>query len=145
MTDGRAPRVLRIPVVRTADLAPGRTAKFAWEDGGRRRQGFVVNYRGTLRAYVNECAHIPMGLDWLENELPGVASRAGVPGDSRCGSGEFFDDESRYLVCATHGALYEPDTGYCVSGPSCGASLEPLRVEVEGEELVVYVEVTRRG
>ncbi len=118
-------RVLRLPVVRVADLAPGRTAKFTWEEGGRRRQGFVVNYRGTVRAYVNECAHIPMGLDWFENE--------------------FFDEDGRYLVCATHGALYEPDTGYCVSGPPCGASLDPLRVEVEGEEVVVYVEVAGPG
>lgn len=122
MTAGAGPRsLLRIPVIRAADLEPGQTAKFAWEAGGRARQGFVVNSRGAVRAYVNECAHIPMGLDWFEND--------------------FFDEACRYLVCATHGALYEPDTGFCVSGPPCGASLEPLRVEVEGEEVVVYVEV----
>lgn len=112
---------VRIPVVRAADLRPGQTAKFAWEARGRTRRGFVLNYRGTVRAFVNECAHIATGLDCLENE--------------------FFDKEGRYLVCAMHGALYEPDTGDCVSGPPCGASLDPLRVEVEGEEVVVYVEV----
>jgi hypothetical protein len=28
--------------------------------------------------------------------------------------------------------------------PPCGASLDPLRVEVEGEEVVVYVEASGR-
>lgn len=111
---------LRLVVMRAAELAPGRTAKFSWEAAGRRRNGFVVNWRGRLRAYVNECCHIPISLDYFDND--------------------FLDAEGRYLVCANHGALYEPDTGRCVAGPPLGAALEPLRVAVEGEDLVVYVE-----
>ncbi len=111
---------LRIPVVNAADLPHGTTAKFAWEAEGRKRGGFVVNYQGTIRAFVNECAHIPMALDWFENE--------------------FFDRQCRYLVCPTHGALYEPSSGACVAGPPLGAGLDPLRVEVEAGAVVVYID-----
>jgi nitrite reductase/ring-hydroxylating ferredoxin subunit len=33
------------------------------------------------------------------------------------GAGAFFDDSRRYLICATHGAMYEPRSGHCVAGP----------------------------
>jgi nitrite reductase/ring-hydroxylating ferredoxin subunit len=52
-----------------------------------------------------------MTLDWVENQ--------------------FFTEDGRFLICATHGALYEPDTGLCVDGPPCGQMLlrVPLRCE----------------
>jgi nitrite reductase/ring-hydroxylating ferredoxin subunit len=111
---------LRIPVCPLDQLPPGRTAKFAWEEAGGRRSGLAVNYRGQVRAYVNQCAHIPLSLDVFEND--------------------FFDEACRYLVCAMHGALYEPDTGVCVSGPPLGAALDPIRVAVEEGQVVAYVE-----
>ena len=51
----------------------------------------------------------PMELDWQE--------------------GRFFDASGLYLMCATHGAVYAPDSGECVGGPCRGASLAKLRVE----------------
>jgi nitrite reductase/ring-hydroxylating ferredoxin subunit len=32
-------------------------------------------------------------------------------------------------MCATHGAIYEPDTGKCVGGPCRGARLRQVQVE----------------
>ena len=40
--------------------------------------------------------------------------------------GDFFDASKLYLVCATHGALYEPDSGLCVAGPCRGARLKAV-------------------
>lgn len=77
--------------------------------GGRRTPAFVVRYGGRVYGYLNQCAHVPMELDWSE--------------------GKFFDMTGLYLMCATHGAIYEPDTGRCVGGPCRGASLQPLHVE----------------
>ena len=103
---------IRIPGAGT--LADGRSQKFALVCGGREIECFVVRHRGELRAYVNECRHVAMTLDWVENQ--------------------FFTEDGELLLCPTHGALYAPDTGECVGGPPCGKFLHavPL-VERDGE------------
>ena len=85
-----------------------RGVRFALPELGEQTVGFVVRHDGVPYAYVNRCAHVPVELDWME--------------------GEFFDAEGNYLICATHGAHYAPQTGYCVMGPCAGASLQPLTV-----------------
>jgi nitrite reductase/ring-hydroxylating ferredoxin subunit len=70
---------------------------------------FFVRYGGEAYGYLNQCAHVAMELDWVE--------------------GQFFESSGLYLMCATHGAIYEPDTGKCVGGPCRGARLRAVRVE----------------
>ncbi|PTB18398.1 Rieske (2Fe-2S) protein [Trinickia symbiotica] len=70
---------------------------------------FFVRYGGGVYGYLNRCAHVPMELDWLE--------------------GQFFESSGLYLMCATHGAIYEPETGRCVGGPCRGARLRRVAVE----------------
>ena len=70
---------------------------------------FVVRYRGKVQCYLNRCAHVGVELD---------AQR-----------GEFFDVAGLYLVCATHGAAYVPETGYCIGGPCKGQRLTKLAVD----------------
>ncbi len=79
--------------------------------------GFVVRYDGKVYAYLNRCAHVPIELDWME--------------------GEFFDSSGLYLMCATHGALYEPETGYCVGGPCRGRRLQTIPV-IEEDNFVYW-------
>ncbi len=76
--------------------------------GGEVLAAFAIRYQGQVHAYLNRCAHKLTELDWE--------------------AGQFFDADRRYLVCATHGALYEPDTGVCVAGPCRGARLERIAV-----------------
>jgi nitrite reductase/ring-hydroxylating ferredoxin subunit len=48
--------------------------------------------------------------------------------------GNFFDANSRFLMCATHGALHAADTGFCVGGPCRGRGLRQVTVkESEGQ------------
>lgn len=89
------------------------TAKFNYMDEGGLRAGFVALFNGVPRAWENVCRHIPITIDY---------------GDNR-----FFNAEGTRIVCQTHGASYEPDTGLCVEGPCAGARLKPLQVEVEGD------------
>ena len=86
-------------------------------------QGFAVRHCGTVRAYVNRCPHAGSELDWEP--------------------GEFFDETGLYLICSTHGALFEPGTGLCVAGPCRGAALEPLPIR-EGNGEVVLAGSSRR-
>ena len=95
----------------------GQSAKIRLRCGQQTIDGFVVNHQGRFYAYVNRCAHVGTPLDAWPNE--------------------FFTDDGRWLICATHGAVYEPHTGRCVEGPCPGAQLTPLTVSVRGEEIVV--------
>jgi nitrite reductase/ring-hydroxylating ferredoxin subunit len=70
---------------------------------------FFVRYDGVAYGYLNRCAHVPMELDWNE--------------------GQFFESSGLYLMCATHGAIYAPDTGKCVGGPCRGGRLRPVHVD----------------
>jgi nitrite reductase/ring-hydroxylating ferredoxin subunit len=102
----------------SGDLAEGgRGVRFALEPAVN---GFAIRFRGRVSAYVNRCPHMGTELDWQ--------------------AGEFFEESGLYLVCSTHGALFEPRTGNCVAGPCRGASLEPLQVrESDGQ---VFVTIT---
>lgn len=92
-----------------SDLADGgRGVRFEIEHRGRREPAFVVRFRGRVRGYLNRCAHVPAELDWNH--------------------GEFFDASGLYLICATHGALYEPSTGACLGGRCDRKGLQALRV-----------------
>ena len=58
------------PVVPVDAVAPGKTAKFVLTRDGRELEAFVLNHDGRLVAYVNRCCHIPMTMDWVENQVP---------------------------------------------------------------------------
>jgi nitrite reductase/ring-hydroxylating ferredoxin subunit len=106
-------------VARLGELEPGKTKKFVLDVGGREVECFLVHWRGEHRAYVNKCRHIAMSLDWIENR--------------------FFDEDGRYILCATHGALFEPDSGVCVGGPPFGKQL--IRVPIELRDGGIYAGV----
>ena len=100
-----------------ADLTPGQTTKFRLECRGRGVEGFVVNHDGEYHAYVNRCPHAGTTLDLWPNE--------------------FMTDDGRFLICSTHGAVFEQHTGLCIEGPCPGARLETLTVELDGASVVV--------
>ena len=52
--------------------------------------------------------------------------------------GEFFELSGTYLVCATHGALFDPASGLCVAGPCRGASLARVAVGEGPDGVVVH-------
>jgi len=115
----RRPRKsLRYIVTGAGDLKPGEVMKFMLPIRGAYEECFVINFGGAYYAYVNRCRHVPMAMDWVENQ--------------------FFAEEGRYLMCQTHNAYYEPVTGECIAGPpsACGKML--YRVELTIVDDTIY-------
>lgn len=103
----------------SADLADGGVGvRFTVQRHGQTEPAFVIRFRGKAYAYLNRCGHVPIEIDWDH--------------------GKFFDCSGLYLVCATHGALYLPETGRCAMGRCNGRGLVPLAaVEHDGKIFLV--------
>ena len=96
-----------------ADLVDGGEAvPFDVRYEGQTCRAFAVRYEGQVHAYLNRCAHVAMEMDWQPNR--------------------FFDATGRWLVCATHGAVYRPDTGECAGGPCRGGLVKITTSEHRG-------------
>jgi nitrite reductase/ring-hydroxylating ferredoxin subunit len=54
---------------------------------------------------------------------------AGFP--LNCQPDAFLAPQAPLILCAMHGALFEIETGICVSGPCAGLGLRTLPVRVE--------------
>lgn len=107
--------MLEIRICDSADILEGGDGlRFPVTAGSDAATGFVVRYDGVVHAYLNRCAHVPVELDWE--------------------SGKFFESSGLYIMCATHGAIYMPDTGYCTGGPCRGSHLRKIKViEKDGQ------------
>ncbi len=101
-----------------AVLEGGKGVRFKVVAGGAPGTGFVVRYDGKVYGYLNRCAHVPIELDWAE--------------------GEFFESSGLYLMCSTHGAIYQPESGYCAGGPCKGGRLRVIAV-VERDQHIFWV------
>jgi nitrite reductase/ring-hydroxylating ferredoxin subunit len=101
---------------RLGELAAGATKKFVLTCEGGEIEGFLLCLDGVHHAYVNRCRHVPMALDWVDNQ--------------------FFTADGCWLQCATHGAYYEPATGECIAGPPCGKALVRIPLHIDGDAIL---------
>ena len=95
----------------------GHAVHFEIARQGRVLPAFAVGFAGATHAYVNICPHRGTSLDWQP--------------------GEVFDESGLYLICATHGALFEPETGLCVAGPCQGAYLQKIPLRNDADHVVL--------
>ena len=109
---------MRFRVCPVAAIAPGKSIKFMLPVRGADEECFAINFHGHYHAYVNRCRHVPMAMDWIDNQ--------------------FFAERGRYLMCQTHNAYFEPASGECIAGPpsACGKFL--YRVPLEIDDGVIY-------
>jgi nitrite reductase/ring-hydroxylating ferredoxin subunit len=112
----KRPRLVRIASIRS--MREGMSVKFALRREGRATEAFAFRKDGRFHAYLNLCRHWTVGLDLDDND--------------------FFSPDGGWLVCKNHGAVYDPSTGGCASGPCGGASL--YRVPVVEKEGILYAE-----
>lgn len=106
----------RVALCNSADLKDAQLAvPFDVQYAGQTCRAFAVRYKGIAYAYLNRCTHVAMEMDWQPDR--------------------FFDDSGQWLLCASHGAAYLPDTGECVGGPCKGGLIKVPLMECDG---VVY-------
>ena len=104
------------PFCNSRDLVDGGLAvPFDVVYAGQTCRAFAVRFEGLPQAYLNRCTHVAMELDWQPNRV--------------------FDNSGQWLLCATHGAAYRPDTGQCAGGPCRGGLVKIMLSERDG---VVY-------
>jgi len=104
-------------IARVEEMRPGSVKKFWLICQKYRVDAFLINYQGTFHAYVNRCRHMTTPLDFVRYQ--------------------FFTEDGSRLICLTHGALYEPDSGVCVEGPCKGLALYRLPVLIDRGEVLV--------
>lgn len=101
------------PLCNSRDLVDsGLAVSFDVVYAGQTCRAFAIRYQGEAHAYLNRCAHVAMEMDWQPDR--------------------FFDDSGRWLICASHGAIYEPTTGACRGGPCRGGLIKIGLVECDG-------------
>lgn len=81
--------------------------------------GFVFLDGSTPRAYLNQCPHMGVELNWKP--------------------GSFMDSDKLFLQCSTHGALFKPRDGECIAGPCQGDALTALDIRMVAGILEVRV------
>ena len=102
-----------IELCAAADLSEGGLAvPFDVVYDGEPCRAFAIRFEGRVHAYLNRCTHVAMELDWQPNR--------------------FFDDTGQWLLCASHGAVYAPDTGAGVAGPCQGGLVKIELIEADG-------------
>jgi nitrite reductase/ring-hydroxylating ferredoxin subunit len=106
------------PACRLDDIPDGGAKGLVLPDPDGRALRVIVLRTGTdVIAYRNRCPHRGTPLDLHPND--------------------FLDRDGRYLVCATHGAIFRKEDGYCLAGPCAGDGLEPIAVRVENGIVLV--------
>ena len=102
---------------RLTDIPDGEAKGFTVETAAGKRDILVHRDGDQVRGYVNSCPHVGSPLDWAPDR--------------------FISLDGFHLLCGTHGALFRPDDGYCISGPCAGDSLERVPVRLIEDEVVL--------
>lgn len=91
--------------------------EFSIGEGDWPFRGFVVRQGDEVFAYQNFCVHVGHPLNWSPNK--------------------FLTKDKSAIICASHGATYEIETGNCYAGPGSGKALRKVCVSVR--DGMIYV------
>jgi nitrite reductase/ring-hydroxylating ferredoxin subunit len=100
------------------DLAENEARAFETFEGSRRK-AFVVRRNGRLFAWWDSCPHqdgSPMA--WRTNAYLNAARDR--------------------IVCASHGAEFDIETGHCLRGAALGLRLDPAPIEATPDRDVIF-------
>lgn len=105
-------------ICQRADLDATGSFGFTLGDGDWPLRGFVVlGAGGAIRAWVNRCPHAGHRLELRPHD--------------------FMTVDRRFIMCRSHGALFDPDHGHCIAGPCPGRRLQQIAVQVCAETITI--------
>ena len=84
---------------------------------------FIVRQGDQVHGYINRCPHAGHQLNWIGER--------------------FLNRERDHILCASHGAMFEIDSGVCVAGPCPGERLQPVALEIDAGEIAITAATLR--
>ncbi len=72
---------------------------------------------GVIYIYRNRCPHLGLPLQWQPDQ--------------------FLNHDKSLILCSTHGALFEIDSGHCIAGPCQNQALESIDYYIEDEHIYI--------
>ncbi len=78
---------------------------------------FAVKRDGQLSVFLNSCPHLGIPLEFEEDK--------------------FLDSENFYIMCSTHGALFQTEDGTCVYGPCQGKKLSAIAFTLVDQHILI--------
>lgn len=74
---------------------------------------FAIKKDGQIFLYENSCPHLGTSLEFMPNQ--------------------FLNTDRSLIICSSHGALFEPHSGSCISGPCAGQTLGKINYIIEDD------------
>jgi len=105
---------------RLEEFEDGEAKEFLFGEGPAQRALFVLREGGEIYGYENACPHIGTPLNFLPDQ--------------------FLSTDGSYILCSTHGALFQIEDGLCVAGPCQGEKLTEIKVALDEEGYVLLTD-----
>ena len=77
----------------------------------------AVKSDGIIYLYRNSCPHLGLPLQWQQDQ--------------------FLNHDKSLIICSTHGALFEIDSGLCIAGPCQNQMLKVVDYCIEDEHIYI--------
>jgi nitrite reductase/ring-hydroxylating ferredoxin subunit len=99
------------------DVADGKSRVVTFGTGWDMFEVIVVRTGERVWGYVNECKHMPLPLNLLDDHAVETAKH--------------------HMLCDHHCAAFRFSDGYCVEGPCEGQSLDAVPLAIRGGRIVI--------
>lgn len=103
-------------ICRVEDIEDGGAKEFSYRSGADLYDIFIQRRGEEIFAYRNLCPHAGTPLNMEE--------------------GAFMESGGVYLMCHTHGALFDLESGKCLAGPCNGAFLVSVELEIRNGDIL---------
>jgi nitrite reductase/ring-hydroxylating ferredoxin subunit len=106
-----------VRVAHLSDIPDPGCREFSIGEGDWPFRGFVVRRGDEVFAYQNYCVHAGHPLNWSPDS--------------------FLTKDRAAIICSSHGATFQIDTGKCFAGPCVGKTLRQVAVSLEAGDVYV--------